>query len=95
MDNQQLKDVITCPYCGREYLPSEIFIGQYVFNKPTNIRRNKNRKIIDYNGTSVDADEKYICDSCNLKFYVHIDFKFTTKKDTKYSLFNEEYITKL
>lgn len=90
MENEK---IITCPYCGYEYLPSEIFIGSYVFNKPHDIERNAKGKIIKFLGTSTDTKESYVCDNCDLKFYANLDMSFNTEKDKKYSLFAEEYVT--
>lgn len=86
---------ITCPYCGYEYLPSEIFIGSYVFKKPHDIHRNDSGKITDFLGESLDEKETYICDNCELKFYIDLNMDFNTSKDDKYSLFADEYVTKI
>ena len=32
--------VITCPFCGKEYLPAEIFIPKVFFGNPQIIYRN-------------------------------------------------------
>ena len=32
--------VITCPHCGREYLPAEIYVPDAFFGKPSDIEKN-------------------------------------------------------
>ena len=36
---------IKCPYCGREYTPSEIYVPKYFFGYPYNIMRNEKEEI--------------------------------------------------
>lgn len=69
---------ITCPNCGKEYLPAEIYIPKYFLGFPHNIERDSNNKIVSYSGCGVDECETYICDNCGETFYVVAKLSFTT-----------------
>lgn len=76
---KQKIETIICPYCGREYLPCEIFIPRAFFGKPYYIERDAEGKIIDIKGNIQDLFESFTCDSCNNEFNVEakISFKST------------------
>lgn len=86
--------VITCPKCGREYLPAEIYIPDNFFGRPEYIKRDIDGSIIDYAGTSLDTEESYICDNCKSTFKIAAKITFDTVIDNK-SDFDTEYTTKL
>ena len=67
-------EVIACPKCGREYLPAELYVPNAFFGRPRDIVRDVYGTILDYEGTSVDLQETYICDKCNTNFVVAICF---------------------
>ena len=71
-------NVVSCPKCGREYLPAEIFIPKHFFGNPDIIQRNLNGSIENFSGTSLDTDERYVCDNCNTTFNVHCELCFTS-----------------
>ena len=83
-------EVIECPKCGREYLPAEIFFPKYFFGVPKDIVRDTYGRILDYEGTSVDLTEKYVCDKCNTEFNVKAKVTFTSEL-TKLENIDEEY----
>lgn len=85
-------EIITCPKCGREYLPAELYIPDAFFGRPKDIVRDIYGIILDYEGTSVDLQESYICDKCNTNFVVKAKIGFTTEI-TKLDNFDEEYIS--
>ena len=87
-------EIIECPHCGHEYLPSEIFIPKYFFGTPENIERNENGKLVSYEGTSVDLFELYRCDSCDKEFRVVAKLQLTTEA-TFPGYFEEDYVTKI
>lgn len=87
-------EIIECPRCGYEYLPSEIFIPKYYFGIPENICRDNDGKIISYEGSSVDLFETYKCDKCNTEFRVVSKLQLTTELTFPGS-FNEDYVTKI
>lgn len=70
--------VITCPSCGKEYLPSELFIPKAFFGEPVVINRDENNKIINFVGTDMDTDETFCCDKCNKIFNIHTKISFNT-----------------
>ena len=76
-------NVITCPHCGKEYLPAEIFIPSAFFGYPDIIRRDSEGKIIDFLGSDMDLDELYCCDNCNKPFNITASVAFHTKIDDK------------
>ena len=89
------KTTITCPRCGAEYLPQEIYIPNTFFGKASYIEKDStSHQITQVYGTDLDLEENYICDVCNTPFNVSAKISFTTKEDTRRN-FNEEYETKL
>lgn len=93
---------IKCPYCGREYFPSEIYYPKDFFGNPEDIVRDlETGEILSCSGTGMDTHEEYICDNCGKTFVVDatIDFKVSTYEihdfDEEYSmpLFVKERIT--
>ena len=72
-----MSQTITCPKCGTEYLPSEIFIPEYFFGNPGHISRDKQGKIKNITGTDMDTNETFTCDKCNetLTIKTNINFK--------------------
>ena len=86
---------IKCPYCGQEYLPSEIYVPKAFFGTQKNIERSYDGKIVDYDGDDMDLRESYKCDCCDNIFYVDTQIKFvTSKEDEKYN-FDSDYSTEL
>ena len=84
------KDIIRCPYCGAEYLPEELFVGdEFLGNSIT--CKNEKGKIEVETGEEPELETSYICDFCDKKFYVNACITFTTKKDD----FDEEYVVKI
>ena len=87
-------DYIVCPYCGREYLPAEIFIPNSFFGKPTNIERDSVGRIKSYDGLAMDTVESYICDGCKNPFTVVARIQYATEIKDRYN-FSEEHVTYL
>ena len=87
-------DVITCPFCGREYLPCEIFIPQPFVGRATTVFRDANEKIEGFVGTTMDLFEKYVCDSCSTPFTIKANVKFFVEELKKENM-NREHETKL
>lgn len=94
---------IICPNCGAEYLPVEIFIPQSFFGNIKDVERDEHGKIIEFIGDDMDIKESYKCDYCSKKFTIDtnvefnvesssasIDSTYTTKINTKPSLFMDE-----
>ena len=87
-------EFIKCPYCGREYTPSEIYIPRYFFGMPYNIMRNDAEEIIGFNGTEMDLKESFTCDKCNNLFTVECDLNFKTNK-TNIGNFDDDFSIKV
>lgn len=87
-------EVITCPKCGREYLPAEIFVPNAFFGRPRDIVRDVYGTILDYEGTSLDVEETYTCDKCNTTFNIKARCSFATSL-SKFENIDEEYSTKI
>lgn len=84
--------VITCPHCGYEYLPAEIYLPNSLLGKPYDIdREGMSGKIQDYFGKNMDLEETYCCDGCNQPFKVKAKIQFSTEGID----FRKEYTTKL
>lgn len=89
-----MSNYIKCPRCGYEYHPSEIFIPNCFFGKPTYILRNIEGKITNVTGKESDYTELYKCDNCNTSFNITTNIDFITKIDAP-SDFDYDYETKI
>ena len=76
--------IITCPYCGKEYFPSEIFIPKNFLGTACHIDNDM------YLGQDMDLTESYTCDNCNNIFVVNAEVTFSCKK-SKINTFNEDF----
>ena len=87
-------ETIACPTCNYEYLPAEIYLPKAYFGKPFMIERDKDGKLVSYEGSSIDLFETYTCDKCNHTFRVIAKMGFTTEED-KLENFDEDYSSPL
>ena len=85
------KLLIKCPYCGREYLPCEIYYPDDFLGSAKNIVHDK-KSIIYFDGENMNLKESYICDNCGKEFDVEAKVEFIT---TKSDFDDDEYSTKL
>ncbi len=67
---------ITCPYCGREYLPAEIYLPKQFFGTPEDIDRDAAGKIEVYDGEPMNLTEEYTCDCCGKTFKTQATISF-------------------
>lgn len=72
-------EVITCPCCGREYLPAEIYLPNSFIGKPKSIVRNEQQQIESFSGPSMDVVETYKCDKCDSVFKVFARITFAAE----------------
>ena len=77
---------ITCPNCGYEYLPGEIFIPVYLTGQPIpkTILRDGVGTILysEYQkDKELDLEEKYICDHCENTFVVEAQISYKATKE--------------
>ena len=70
---------IICPKCGRQYLPGEIYVPNAFIGQPKNIQKDYRGHILDFQGSSMDTRETYVCDSCDTKFSVRATVQFFTE----------------
>lgn len=90
-----MKDVfISCPHCGRQYLPAEIYYPNEFFGRPHDIDRLNGLKIESYLGQSMKLDEDYECDNCLRKFRVTAKIQFKVDALSKYDM-SKAYVTNL
>lgn len=85
-NNIEKLEKIVCPKCGREYLPAEIYYPKEFFGTPQNIDKSNNGKIESFEGSSLNIEETYQCDSCNCTFNVVAKISFKTSETTKYDM---------
>lgn len=93
MKNKKL-EIIHCPKCDAEYLPSEIFLPDIFLGKTNPVIKDENGKIIDFAGKSMDLHENYTCDYCNTTFKIRTQIQFFTEINNTEN-FSEDYVTKL
>lgn len=87
--------VITCPYCGYEYFPAEIFIPKAFFGHPEDIDRTSEGKIEVYEGSNMDTTEEYTCDRCGGTFKVEATVKFKVSEKEVEPAFNSLWVSPL
>lgn len=88
--NNNKQQIITCPKCGTEYLPAEIYYPNSFLGHPTDITKTTLGKIDIYDGLSMNLNEEYMCDCCGTRFKVEAKVSFKTKLDETKN-FNEDY----
>ena len=82
---------LKCPYCGKEYLPSEIYYPKDFFGNPGEVVRDLDtNEIINITGDDMNLKESYICDNCGKSFKVVASVDFKVEKDSLND-FDEEY----
>lgn len=86
--------VVTCPKCGREYLPSEIFVPNHFFGRPGIIQRDHAQHVVTFTGTSLDNNETYCCDSCDTIFNIRAKVSFESYVEDSLD-FDTEYERKI
>ena len=84
MENIAKGHIIRCPYCNREYFPSEIFIPKNFLGTAYHVSDDM------YFGKDMDLHESYTCDNCNCVFIVEAVITFESKK-SKINTFNEDF----
>lgn len=87
-------EIIKCPVCEYEYLPSEIFVPNHFLGKVSFVDRDVSGRILDYNGTEVDLTETYTCDNCNSIFDITARVQYAVELN-KLENFDEDYSTEL
>ena len=77
------RSMIRCPFCGAEYLPSEIYVPDVFLGRPLKVYRDERGTILGSEKGNMDLKEVYTCDYCNKKFTVEasVIFKSEPAKD--------------
>lgn len=94
IENEQIKKkliTISCPVCGMQYLPAEIFIPDNFVGKPSNIEKTISGKVDLFDGTTMDLQEDYTCDRCNSRFKVIANVSFRSVEYDGKNKFEETY----
>ena len=68
---------ITCPVCGAEYLPCEIYYPNQFLGRSIEIDKIKG-KIDSFSGTNMNLEETFTCDHCGSNFKVTAKVSFKT-----------------
>jgi DNA-directed RNA polymerase subunit RPC12/RpoP len=71
---------ITCPYCGAEYLPQELYIPSDFLPKYDDLVRDDSGKIVAAYNMPMNLHEEYECVCCGHRFQIDADVKFTVSK---------------
>ena len=88
-----MRNFIKCPYCGYEYVPSEIYYPDSFLCKPTSIYRDVDGKIEKVNAKPC-LEEHYICDNCDKTFKVKATINYASSKVEELD-FDNDYISPL
>lgn len=87
--------VITCPTCGCEYLPGEIYLPKAFLGQPRDIdKKYDTGQVMNYSGDSMNLEEHFICEKCLTPFKVMAKVSFNTVEESLYD-FNNDYVSKL
>lgn len=84
--------IIRCPHCGYEYLPSEIFMSEYLLGKPEHILRDPIGHILHFDyrkGFEPVTTESFICEHCDKQFEVEVTMNFKSSAVAKELDFSE------
>lgn len=97
--NQKKYQVIKCPHCGYEYIPSEIFYpGDLIGGRTESLVRDALGKIL-YLEYAEDnkplQSEQYICDSCDKPFVVEPVISYKVKKEIEELDFSNDTVSLL
>lgn len=97
-DKKQTWPVITCPHCGAQYAPAEIFMPGDLIGKPETVIRDALNKIIYQDFDEEDepcSAEHYICDHCGKAFVVEPVVSYKVKKEDESLDFSEQSVSLL
>lgn len=83
---------LTCPKCGREYTPAEIFYPTEFFGNPKTVLRDEIGKIESITGTDMNTTEYYECDMCGCEIKVEAEIQFKVYKVKQFNPTFTDYI---
>ena len=88
--------VISCPYCGAQYLPGEIYMPGSLIGQPDDIVKDSFGKLLyeDYQeGKEPDMVEHYTCEYCNKPFIVEATITYKTVAEAPEADFSTQYVS--
>ena len=89
--------LITCPHCGAQYLPGEIYMPGDLIGQPTDIVRDALGKIIyeDYEPESKapNMTEHYTCIHCDKPFIIEATVTYKTYEEAPENDFSTQYVS--
>lgn len=91
--------LITCPHCGAQYLPGEIYLPGTLIGQPTEVIKDSFGKILyeDYFDGAQEPDmiEHYTCDYCNRPFVVEATVTYRAREEAPERDFTKKYVSLL
>lgn len=69
---------ITCPYCGAEYLPQELYIPSDFLPRFDDLVKDEEGKIVAFYERPMNTHEEYTCDCCGHRFQIDAKVEFNT-----------------
>lgn len=90
--------MITCPHCGYQYVPADIFMPGELIGKPEQVIRDALGKIIyqEYDDEELPAQvEHYVCDECGKAFVVEPVITYKVRKEDEALDFAEQSVSLL
>ena len=89
---------ITCPHCGRQYTPADIFMPGDLIGKPETVIHDALGKIIyvEYEDENEPVSEtRYYCDECDKPFIVEAVVTYKVRKEEEALDFSEQSVSLL
>lgn len=79
-----MKSLITCPHCGCQYTPDEIFVRGELIGKSKAVIKDALGKVLYVDFYNEDDEpsyfSEYVCDKCDKPFRVEATLGFKTKE---------------
>ena len=86
-----VNEKIRCPYCGAEYMPSEIFIPSDFLPKFEDLVKDDEGHIVAVYEHPMNLKEEYTCDYCNHRFSIIAEVSFKAEANPLHDYnFNHE-----
>jgi hypothetical protein len=91
--------IITCPHCGAQYLPGEIYMPGSLIGQPDEVVKDSLGRIIyeDYYKESREPNmiEHFSCDYCTKPFVIEATVTYKTKEEAPEKDFSTKYVSLL